>query len=175
MSDAFAPEVLSTPPRLLAGFGDIVIATGLGQGPTRLAAFDTALLDAGVANYNLLCLSSVIPPGSRIQRRRWRTPAEHYGQRLYVVMSEMREDRPGHEAHAGVAWVQCERSGQGLFVELHDSDRPRLEADLHATLQTMQRNRGVDHGAVHQQIASTRCEDQPVCALVIAVYASQPW
>ncbi|MBN8488812.1 MAG: hypothetical protein J0M20_13965 [Burkholderiales bacterium] len=156
-------------------FGDIVIATGRGEGPTRLAAFDAALLDAGVANYNLLCLSSVIPPGSRIQRRRWRTPAEHYGQRLYVVMSEMREDRPGREAHAGVAWVQCERGGQGLFVELHDGDRTRLAADLHATLQTMQRNRGVDLGPVHSQLASIRCVDQAVCALVIAVYASQPW
>lgn len=158
-----------------APFGDIVIATGRGEGPTRLAAFDTALLDAGVANYNLLCLSSVIPPGSRIVRRRWHTPAEHYGQRLYVVMSEMREDRPGHAAHAGVAWVQAKRGGQGLFVELHDSDPVRLEADLHATLRTMQHNRGVDLGPVQCQLASVRCEEQPVCALVIAVYASQPW
>ena len=48
-----------------AAFGTIVLSTGLGVGPTALAAFDAALLDAGVANYNLICLSSVIPPGRR--------------------------------------------------------------------------------------------------------------
>jgi pyruvoyl-dependent arginine decarboxylase len=83
-----------------AAFGTIVLSTGLGVGPTALAAFDAALLDAGVANYNLICLSSVIPPGSRLERRRFVTPPQEYGQRLYVVMSQMREERPGHTAHA---------------------------------------------------------------------------
>lgn len=40
---------------------DICLSSGTGEGPTPLAAFDAALPDAGVANYNLLCLSSVIP------------------------------------------------------------------------------------------------------------------
>jgi arginine decarboxylase len=161
--------------RLPAPFGPIVLARGLGRGPTPLAAFDTALLDAGVANYNLICLSSVIPPGSVIEHRRWQTPAPAWGQRLYCVMSQMREERPGHGAHAGIGWVRDEDSGRGLFVELHDDDRDRLERDLHATLVTMQRNRGVALGPVHTEIASARCDAEPVCALVIAVYASQPW
>ena len=40
----------------------IRLSSGRGEGPTPLAAFDAALLDAGVSNYNLLPLSSVIPP-----------------------------------------------------------------------------------------------------------------
>lgn len=161
----------TTPPP----FGEITLARGVGRGPTTLAAFDTALLDAGVANYNLICLSSVIPPGSRIVRRRWRTPAHEYGRRLYVVMSHMREDRPGREVHAGVAWVRDADAGHGLFVELHDRERARLEHDLHATLMTMQRNRGLQLGPVQAEIASARCDGEPVCALVIAVYGSTPW
>ncbi len=51
-------------------FGPIALAAGLGEGPTQLAAFDAALRDAGVANYNRICLSSVIPPGSVIERRK---------------------------------------------------------------------------------------------------------
>jgi arginine decarboxylase len=161
--------------RLPTPFGPIVLARGLGRGPTLLAAFDTALLDAGVANYNLLCLSSVIPPGSTIERRRWHTPAHEWGQRLYCVLSQVREHRPGHEVHAGIGWVRDTQGGQGLFVELHDEDRDRLQHDLHATLETMQRNRSVALGSVHTEIASARCEGEPVCALVIAVYASRPW
>lgn len=158
-----------------AAFGPIAIARGLGQGPTPLAAFDAALLDAGVANYNLIVLSSVIPPGSVIERRRWHTPPEDWGRRLYCVLSQHREDRPGHSAHAGIGWVHDAASGAGLFVELHGDDRDRLGADLHATLQSMQAQRGIDLGPVHTEIASTRCVSDPVCALVIAVYAAAPW
>jgi arginine decarboxylase len=156
-------------------FGPITLASGLGRGPTPLAAFDAALLDAGVANYNLLCLSSVIPPGSTIVRGRWNTPAQDWGRRLYCVLSQAREDRPGHEVHAGIGWVHDAGEGHGLFVELHDDDRERLDHDLRATLASMQRQRGVALGEVHTQIASARCADEPVCALVIAVYASAPW
>ena len=163
-------EPVSTPP-----FGPIVMARGVGAGPTSLAAFDAALLDAGVANYNLICLSSVIPPGSRVERRRWHTPPHEWGQRLYCVLSQAREDRPGHEVHAGIGWVRDASDGQGLFVELHDHDHARLDRDLRATLQTMQVNRGMALGSVHTEIASARCEAAPVCALVIAVYRSEPW
>lgn len=156
-------------------FGTITVARGIGSGPTPLAAFDTALLDAGVANYNLICLSSVIPPGSVIERRRWETPVEAWGQRLYCVMSQMREDRPGHAAHAGIGWVIDEASGRGLFVELHDDNVERLQHDLQSTLVTMQRNRGILLGPVHTEIASCTCSAEPVCALAIAVYAPQPW
>lgn len=169
------PELDTLAARRPAAFGPIVMARGVGRGPTALAAFDDALQDAGVANYNLIVLSSVIPPGSRIERRRWHTPPESWGQRLYCVLSQMREDRPGHEAHAGIGWVHDAAEGQGLFVELHDGDRHRLEADLHATLQHMQQRRGVALGPVHTEIVSARCDTQPVCALAIAVFASQAW
>ncbi|MDZ7654020.1 MAG: pyruvoyl-dependent arginine decarboxylase [Burkholderiaceae bacterium] len=170
--EPLAPPQLAAPAR---PFGRITLAAGIGRGPTELAAFDAALLDAGVANYNLICLSSVIPPGSRIVRERWRTPAHEYGRRLYVVMSQMRESRPGHEAHAGVGWVRDEADGHGLFVELHDHDREQLGRDLRATLASMQASRGVDLGPAHTEIASARCDGEPVCALVIAVYGSTPW
>ena len=90
---------------------------------------------AGVANYNLLCLSSVIPPHARIVRTRRTTPPDEYGRRLYVVLSQMRQTRRGRHAHAGIGWIQHEATGRGLFVELHDSDRTRLEHALHVTRQ----------------------------------------
>lgn len=158
-----------------APFGPIALATGLGEGPTPLAAFDAALRDAGVANYNLLCLTSVIPPGSVIERRKWVTPPEDWGRRLYCVLSHMRENRPGRDAHAGIGWVRHAASGAGLFVELHDAHRGRLDAGLRASLAAMQAGRDIDLGDVHTEIASITCRTRPVCALVIAVYAAAPW
>lgn len=40
----------------------IYIAPGKGVGATELGAFDAALNDSGIANFNLIRLSSVIPP-----------------------------------------------------------------------------------------------------------------
>ena len=153
----------------------IYISTGIGEGPTPLAAFDSALMAAGVANYNLLCLSSVIPPHARIVRTRRTTPPDEYGRRLYVVLSQMRQTRRGRHAHAGIGWIQHEVTGRGLFVELHDSDRTRLEHALHVTLEAMRTGRDLTYGSVQTEIASAQCLLRPVCALVVAVYASEPW
>lgn len=62
---------------------------------------------------------------------RHRTLRDDYGRRLYVVMSQMRQSRPGQDAHAGIGWVQEGDDVRGLFVEIHDDDRDRLEHDLH--------------------------------------------
>lgn len=153
----------------------IQLSSGTGEGPTELAAFDAALMDAGVANYNLLCLSSVIPPNARIVRGKHPTLPDDYGRRLYVVMSQMRQGQPGREAHAGIGWVQEGDDGRGLFVELHDHDRDRLERDLRSTLDAMRRYRDVDYGPVRTAIASRLCVEAPVCALMVAVYACEPW
>ena len=103
-----------------------------GTGPTTLAAFDAALIDAGIANFNLLRLSSVIPPDTDVvpvKGRATRATGE-WGDRLYVVMAEMRTDRPGREAWAGIGWVQDDESGKGLFVEHegHSEHQVRDEA-----------------------------------------------
>jgi arginine decarboxylase len=165
----------------LPGLGAIMIgmriylSTGAGEGPTPLAAFDAALVAAGIADYNLLCLSSVIPANARIVRSRRPTPLDEYGRRLYVVLSQMREDRAGRCAHAGIGWIQEEASGRGLFVEMHDTDRARLEGSLRATLDAMRGSRRLVYGPAETEIASVRCVTRPVCALVAAVYASEPW
>jgi arginine decarboxylase len=154
---------------------NIFLCSGTGQGPTPLAAFDAALMDAGVANYNLLCLSSVIPPHARILRARHQAAPTDYGRRLYVVMSQMRQSAPGGDAHAGLGWVQQGDDGPGLFVELHHADRERLESELHTTLEAMRSIRDIDYGPVQTVIASRRCERLPVCALAVAIYACEQW
>jgi len=48
----------------------IIITHGVGEGTTVLTAFDRALLDAGIADLNLVQVSSVLPPGSTVLRLR---------------------------------------------------------------------------------------------------------
>ena len=86
---------------------NIQISAGTIAGPTKLSAFDSALNASGVANYNLIRLSSIIPPASKIQAQPGPIsllPGE-WGDRLYVVMADMRVDTPNQEAWAGIGWM----------------------------------------------------------------------
>jgi arginine decarboxylase len=143
-----------------------------------LAAFDDALLQAGVANHNLIRLSSVIPPASELRVRQGPTTSSlgAWGDRLYVVMAEQRESRPGQEAWAGIGWVQEESTGRGLFVEHEGHDETWLHEQIHASLGAMARARPqVDFGPVQSVVRGGPCEDLPICALAVAVFAAEPW
>ncbi|MEO0202919.1 MAG: arginine decarboxylase, pyruvoyl-dependent [candidate division WOR-3 bacterium] len=54
---------------MLPLFGELkrlYICSGVGKGSTPLNAFDNALISAGVGNYNLLKVSSIVPPNVEI-------------------------------------------------------------------------------------------------------------
>lgn len=158
---------------------DITIVTGVGTGPTNLAAFDTALIDAGVHNHNLIYLSSVIPPSSHIEyssTAKFISVSDDFGKRMYVVCSQQRTEIIGQTAVASIGWVQNPVTGRGLFVEIHGYSKRIVESDVHSTLATMVGNRGQEvYSEVKKLTASIRCEHDPVCALVVAVYKVEDW
>jgi arginine decarboxylase len=154
----------------------IHLTRGRGVAPTSLAAFDEALLDAGIANFNLLCLSSVIPIGSELVH----CPPppmrpEQWGERLYVVIAQQRETEIGREAWAGIGWVQEKETGRGLFVEHEGGNRQFIESQIHDSLNSMVLRREGAWGEIESLIVGRRCDRDPVCALAAAVYASEAW
>ena len=157
----------------------IYLCTGLGSGPTKLSAFDSALNDAGVANYNLIKLSSVIPPkseiieleGGLIENQR---PGQ-WGDRLYVVMAEKRIDTPNVEAWAGIGWVQDKSTGKGLFVEHEGESEKAVRSDINQSLEALMATRNVNFGEIKMQVVGKTCTHHPVCALVVAVYQASGW
>jgi arginine decarboxylase len=153
----------------------IVVSRGTGEGPTPLAAFDSALLATGIENYNLIRLSSVIPPGAGIERARFVSDPDEYGQRLFVVMAERRATWPGEGAFAGLGWVQEPGDGRGLFVECEGATQAAVHDEIMATLDSMAAGRRRDYGPVESEITGLECSGRPVAAVVIAVYKSEPW
>jgi arginine decarboxylase len=153
----------------------IRIASAVGHGPTPLAAFDAALRNAGVENYNLIPLSSVIPAGAVLEQGAYFTRSSEYGHRLYVVMARHDATEAGEEAWAGLGWTQESESGRGLFVELHGSSRREVENAIESTLESMKRGRSYDFGKNEAEVVGVTCNGNPVCALVVAVYASEGW
>ena len=155
----------------------IKISKGIGTGPTKLAAFDAALNHAGVANYNILRLSSVIPPSTdiQIQDKPLANLPGDWGDRLYVVMAEMRVDTPNAEAWAGIGWVQDEETGKGLFVEHEGNSEKTVRKDIRQSLQALMATRNIDFGEIKMEVVGRTCKHEPVCAMVVAAYQASDW
>lgn len=155
----------------------IRVSSGAGVGPTRLAAFDSALLSAGVSDFNLIRLSSVIPPRSTVLL----VGGPHqlhgrHGDRLYCVYAEAYATEPGDQACAGIAWSRRnDDSGEGLFVEHHGLSRTCVENDLQLSLTHLGRGRGGGFVEAGLQTRSAECVGDPVCAVVIATYQTASW
>lgn len=125
--------------------GDALIRVvwGTGTGPTALSAYDSALAEAGVGNYNLVTVSSIVPAGASVEPVGTAPDLGPAGNRLTVVEARVtigsdeaegdRED--GAVAVAGLAWATG--PGPGLFYEVggafdEDECRRRLDVGLDA-------------------------------------------
>lgn len=153
----------------------ITITAGTGEGPTALGAFDEALLQAGVGDYNLITLSSVIPEGAELEKKTFIAPIDECGYRLYLVLAHCEECEPEKEAWAGLGWVQEKENRRGLFVEFSGASRSEVEEKITTTLAQMTASRGREYGPVESKIIGIRCQNRPVAALVAAVFKSVSW
>ena len=155
----------------------LFIAAAIGRARTELAAFDHALNLAGVADHNLVRLSSVIPPGSEVIQTP-RIPAAAggaWGDRLYAVYAEQRTSRVGAQVCAGVGWITEPLSGRGLFVEHEGTDEATVGDQISTSLEDLRRHRDVDFGPPRSCVIGATCTGEPTCALVICVYAAEAW
>ena len=162
---------------------EINVVCGVGTGKTILSAFDSALKDAGVYNYNLITLSSIIPPGSKvIKAKRYESPPQEYGHKLYVVKAEYRSEEVGKYIAAGVGWYQLE-DNRGIFVEHEIKGETRIAVESEISLRIKNslkdlakfRNIKFDESKVHTATSITHIKDHPTCVLVLAVYKAEGW
>lgn len=152
----------------------IIVTHGSGEGRTNISAFDSALMQAGIANYNLICLSSVIPKASRIKIEKFKTRENEYGNKLYVVMARCDQKNFGEEAWAGLGWIQ-DKNGRGLFVEHKGESEKSVIRLIKNSIEDMRQYRKYQYGNLKYFVSGIKCKDKPVCALVMAVYQSEEW
>ena len=155
----------------------IRVSRGAGAGPTRLAAFDAAMHAAGVAGYNIVQLSSVIPPEAVVREV---TRADQVkgaqGDVAYCVYAAAYASMPGEHAWAGLAWAtHQDGSGAGIFVEHTAASESVLRRDLAATIDMMSLTRGHLYRVAGQIVSTAVCIDHPVCAVAIAAYGTAGW
>ena len=156
---------------------NIIVTDGVGKGTTELAAFDAALFDAGIANHNLIHLSSIVPVGfTPVVKKADLNYADGFGDKMYVVMAQKRETRKDHQAWVGLGWVVAEDTSKGgLFVEHCGENEEEVLPLINKSLTSMAAYRRESYGPIQHKIVGIVCEEEPVCALVVAVYAIERW
>ena len=158
----------------------IYITTGKGYGKTLISAFDSALKTAGVYNYNLLRLSSIIPPESIIKVKKYKANPEHYGDRLYIVKAEYRTRESGKYIGAAMGWYQL-ADGRGVFVEHGEIGETKeavelnLRQEVKNSLKDLCRFRKypIIERRMKSKINIIQVNDLAACVLVIAVFKSE--
>ena len=101
----------------------IRIVWGVGDGPTEMASYDAALADAGVHNYNLVTVSSMIPAGAEIEVADTAPYLGPPGNRLTVVQG--RRPRPPASRSAPASAGCDQRRDRACSTRLRTASPPR--------------------------------------------------
>lgn len=119
----------------------IDIVWGKSEGKTLLSAFDRALVKAGIHNFNLIPLSSVIPPKSVIHETGTYKSSRGIGEIMYVVISSLSSHKSNALISAGLGWVRTQEGG--LLIESKgEFSREECEGEIRVGLTEMMDARG---------------------------------
>ena len=109
----------------------VFLTKGVGRHREKLASFEAALRDAGIASYNLVRVSSIFPPGCRVISRQRGLDMLCPGQIAFVVISDNATNEPHRLccASVGVA-IPKDPEKFGYLSEYHSfGERERKAGD----------------------------------------------
>jgi len=157
-------------------YDQMPVIKATGTGGTTLAAFHHALVTVDLGFYNLVRLSSAIPPKTIIDSTgKAPVPVGAWGDKLYCVYAEQHATEVGKEAWAGIGWVQRLDGGGGLFVEHNGATEQFVTNAIHASLRDLVKGREDRFSAPEFVLHGAVCIGAPICSLVLAPYETASW
>lgn len=98
----------------------IFFTKGVGTHKDKLTSFELALRDAGIAKFNLVMVSSILPPFCEIVTKAKGLPMLNDGEVVFVVLSRNESNEHNRLISASVgAAVPSDRSQYGYLSEYH--------------------------------------------------------
>jgi len=98
----------------------VFFTKGVGRAKEQLASFEAALRDAGIEKFNLVTVSSILPPKCKIVSSEDGLKELMPGQIVFVVMSRNSSNEPNRMIAASVGCaVPAERTTYGYLSEHH--------------------------------------------------------
>jgi arginine decarboxylase len=150
--------------------GVVRVVWGTAGGPTATSSYDAALAAAGVHDYNLVTVSSVLPADATVEHVGTAPDLGPAGEQLTVVQSRATVQEGA--ACAGRAWAR-EHAGPGRVSEAAGSDpddaRERVETGL-AAGKELRDWEFADGGERYVTVDADAVAGNHATAVVLAVY-----
>lgn len=118
----------------------VSITSGKAEGPTKLNAFDNALLDAGIGNVNLIKVSSITPAGAELVD----LPELPAGKMVNTVLSYVSSDKEGDELCAVLAVATSDELGCVVEHRGINQDSKRITEEAESMVKYMMQVRGLE-------------------------------
>ena len=147
---------------------EFFVTSGKASSPvSELNAFDLALRKAGIAQCNLVPVSSILPPECK-QRRSRKTSA---GAITYAVIAKM-EGEEGTMIGAGIAWAWEKNKKYGLVAEAYGyMDLKVLRETLEWKIKEMAKIREIEISKINYRTEVLRVPiDNYGCVMASLVY-----
>jgi len=97
----------------------IFFTKGVGKHKHNLESFEAALRDAGIAQCNLVKVSSIFPPGCKIVSRKVGLEQLTPGQITFCVMADVRTNEPNRLVSAGIGLAIPKKGDQFGYISEH--------------------------------------------------------
>jgi len=98
----------------------VFLTKGVGKSKDKLTAFELALRDAGIAPYNLVSVSSILPPGAKVVPRNEGLKLLNPGQVVFVVMARIESNEPNRLMVASIGCaIPADKKSYGYLSEHH--------------------------------------------------------
>ena len=146
----------------------IRVVWGTATGPTALSSYDAALAEAGVHNYNLVTLSSVIPAGPDVELPGTAPNLGPPGEALEVVQSAATA-APGQRAAVGIGLARS-AAGPGIFYEVDGTDPDAVRTEIREGLAAGRDLRDWAFVEEDVRVESVAPESTHASAVVVAIY-----
>lgn len=107
----------------------IFFTKGVGTDKAKLASFENALREAGIAHLNLVQVSSIFPPGCKIIEKEQGLPRLEAGEITHCVMAKLESQEPGRRLVASIGLALPEGNEKyGYLSEHHGFGQTEIEA-----------------------------------------------
>lgn len=152
---------------------ELKLVKGTGRGRTKISAFDKALRNCGLENYNLIGLSSIIPPETKLTDVSKFKEPKTMGNRLYCVYSINETSEKGTKCSSGIGWMNSKKGG--ILVEHKGKTRNEVEEKINKSLEDMKKYRDIDFDSKGKRIETAECNGKPTCVFTCAIFEGEEW
>jgi arginine decarboxylase len=118
----------------------VSITSGKAEGPSKLNAFDNALLDAGIGDVNLIKVSSIIPTGAEIVE----LPQFPAGKMVNTVLSYVSSSREGDQLCAVIVVAISDELGCVVEHGGINQDPEKVKGEALDMVNSMMQIRGLE-------------------------------